>query len=438
MPADRAVAAGRAFPAREAGVSPWMPWAVWVLAASLYCYGFFQRVAPSVMVDELMRDFAVGAAITGTLSSLYFYAYASLQIPVGLMVDAFGPRKVLAVSAAIAAVGSALFAAADSLALAYVGRALIGAGAGFAWVATLTVAAAWFPPNRFAMISGLTLAMGMGGAIFGQAPLALVIDAAGWRWMLAGAAVLAAVLGILVWLVVRDRPVAVRAERGPDADGADRRGLLSGLKHALANRQTYVVSLFGAAMSAPMLAFGALWGVPYLIQRFDIARPEAALVASAMMIGWAVGAPLGGWLSDRWGRRRLPSIAAAAIALASLTAALYLPGLPLAAVVPLLMINGVAAGMMVLSFAVVREVNPPWAAGAAMGVANMAVMSSGALFQPLVGWLLDRAWDGTTVQGTRVYGQAAFDAALWPLPLAAILALTAALMIRETRCRPIA
>jgi MFS family permease len=178
--------------------------------------------------------------------------------------------------------------------------------------------------------------------------------------------------------------------------------------------------------------------VPYLTERFAIARPEAALVASAMMVGWAVGAPLGGWLSDRLGRRRLPSIAAATVALVSLTAALYLPGLPLAAVVVLLSVNGIAAGMMVLAFAVVREVNPPWAAGAAMGVANMAVMASGAVFQPLVGWLLDRAWDGTTVDGARAYGVAAFDAALWPLPVLAAVALGAALMIRETRCRPIA
>jgi MFS family permease len=408
---------------------------MWGLAAALYCYGFFQRVAPSVMVDELMRDFAVGAAITGTLSSLYFYAYASLQIPVGLMVDAFGPRRVLTISAAIAAAGSALFAVADTLWLAYLGRALIGAGAGFTWVATLTVAAAWFPPHRFAMVSGLTLAMGMGGAVFGQAPLALVIEAAGWRTTLAGAAVLAAALGALIWLVVRDRPPADPAR---PVSTEPPKGLLAGLGRAVRTRQTFVVALFGSAMSGPMLAFGGLWGVPYLTERFAIARPEAALVASAMMVGWAVGAPLGGWLSDRLGRRRLPSIAAATVALVSLTAALYLPGLPLAAVVVLLSVNGIAAGMMVLAFAVVREVNPPWAAGAAMGVANMAVMASGAVFQPLVGWLLDRAWDGTTVDGARAYGVAAFDAALWPLPALAAVALGAALMIKETRCRPIA
>ena len=418
MPADRALAAGRAVPAGEARVAPWMPWAVWALAASLYCYGFFQRVAPSVMVDELMRDFAVGAAITGTLSSLYFYAYASLQIPVGLMVDAFGPRRVLAVSAAIAAVGSALFAAADSLALAYVGRALIGAGAGFAWVATLTVAAAWFPPNRFAMISGLTLAMGMGGAIFGQAPLALVIDAAGWRWTLAGAAVLAAMLGVLVWLVVRDRPVAARAERASDADGAVRRGLLSGLRHALANRQTYVVSLFGAAMSAPMLAFGALWGVPYLIQRFDIDRPEAALVASAMMIGWAVGAPLGGWLSDRLGRRRLPSIAAAAVAP-------LLPCLPAPRVGPLHHVKRRGGRTMCCPSRGTRG-QPALGRRRRMGVSEHRLMLPG-LFQDTCRRPADLPLTRTTVQDPAATGNPRSTRPSGPCRLSSGRALTAAL-----------
>jgi len=412
-------------------------WLLWSLGAIFYCYGFFQRVAPSVMVDSLMRDFAVGATIAGTLSSLYFYAYAGLQIPVGLLVDRFGPRRVLTVAALLGGLGSGLFAVAETLGLAYAGRALIGAAAGFGWVATLALAAAWFPPRRFAMVTGLTLAFGMAGGIGGQAPLAVLIEAVGWRATLGAGAAVSFVLAGIIAAVVRDRPpgpaAAAPAGRGSPGGGA---GITAGLRAVLATGQIYPVALFGAAMTAPMLTLGALWGVPYLIARFDVTRPEAALVTSAMLAGWAVGAPAGGWLSDRLGRRRLPMVLAGIVALVSLCGALYLPGAGLAAVAPLLVVNGLASGMMVVGFAAGREHAPAWAAGAVIGVINTAVMASGALFQPLTGWLLDRAWDGTMSAGAPVYSHAMFDSALWPLPVTVAAGVLGALAIRETWCRP--
>ncbi|MEQ8967946.1 MAG: MFS transporter [Azospirillaceae bacterium] len=420
-------------------------WLLWSLGAVFYCYGFFQRVAPSVMVDSLMRDFAVGAAIAGTLSSLYFYAYAGLQIPVGLLVDRFGPRRVLSVAALVGGAGSALFAAADGLEAAYAGRALIGAGAAFGWVATLSLAAAWFPARRFALVSGLTLAFGMAGGIGGQAPLAVLIDAVGWRATLAGGAVFSLGLAVLIAIMVRDRPETPfaggtgaddAAASAAPAGSAPPRGLVAGLRAALATAQVYPIALFGAAMSAPMLTFAALWGVPYLVARFEIDRPTAALVASAMLAGWAVGAPAGGWLSDRLGRRRLPMVVAASVALASLTAAFYAPGLGLAAVAPLLVVNGLASGTMVVGFAAAREHAPRWAAGSTIGIVNMAVMTSGALFQPLTGWLLDRAWDGGMRDGAPAYTRAMFDTALWPLLAMGVAGVVGALAVRETGCRP--
>ena len=141
--------------AQKRQVAGWLPWLTWGLGAALFCYGFFQRVAPSVMIDPLMRDLAVGGAVLGNLSAFYFYAYAGLQIPVGLMVDRWGPRRLLTGGALLCGLGSLLFALAEGLPLAYAGRLLIGAGAGFGFVATLKLATAWFPPERFAQVSGL-------------------------------------------------------------------------------------------------------------------------------------------------------------------------------------------------------------------------------------------------------------------------------------------
>ena len=152
-------------------------WLIWLMAALFYCYGFFQRVAPSVMVSELMRDFAVGGAVMGTLSAFYFYAYAGLQVPIGVMIDRFGPKRMLIAAGVLCAAGSVSFALAPGIGPAYVGRALIGAGAGCTWVSALKLAGNWFPAARFGMLTGMTLAFGMAGAVGGQAPLALAVEA---------------------------------------------------------------------------------------------------------------------------------------------------------------------------------------------------------------------------------------------------------------------
>ncbi|MBE0531283.1 MAG: MFS transporter [Rhodospirillales bacterium] len=410
----------------------WVAWIAWLCGASFYCYGFFQRVAPSVMVGDLMRDFGVSGAVLGNLTAFYFYAYAGLQIPVGVMVDRFGPRRMLTAAAILCTAGSWLFATADSLGLAYAGRALIGAGAGVAWIGTLQIAAFGFPARRFALLTGLTLLLGMAGGVGGQTPLAFVIGTAGWRPTLLGATVVAAVLALLIWGFVRTD--AAPGGRAAHVDG----GVLRGLVSVLATPQSWACAIFGAGMAVPVLAFAGLWGVPYMMEMYGLTRPTAAFTTTLMLVGWAIGAPVAGWISDHLGRRRAPMVVSSMAALATLAAALYLPGLPLLAVQGLLLVHGIFSGAMVLSFATARENNRPRVSATAVGFVNMAVMAMSAGFQPLIGWLLDLGWDGRLVDGGRVYAPATFKAALVTLLVAGVVACLAALMTRETRCRPVA
>lgn len=405
-----------------------LPWAMWALGALFYCYGFFQRVAPAVMVDAMMAEFAVGAAIAGMLSGLYFYTYSAMQIPIGLLLDRFGPRRMLAGFALLSCLGSAMFALAEGIPAAYVGRGLVGLGAAVTWVGTLKLASLWFPPERFAMITGCTLAMGMAGAVGGQAPLAAAVAAFGWRGTMWGASVIAGLLAMVLWLLVRDG-ARKTVEIFPD------HSLGEGLRRVLGNGQTYVCGLYSLTMAAPMLAFAGLWGVPYLMQAHGLSRPEAAFTTSSMLVAWGVGAPLTGWVSDRVGRRKPALVACAAASLLLMAAAIYAPGLAVGLRQILLAMTGLFAGGFVLSFATGRENSPAWASGAALGVVNTASMMSGAIFQPLIGWLLDINWDGGLEAGGRVYAPAAWEAAFLVMPACLAVALAAALAVRETFCR---
>ncbi len=427
--ADTPSSSPQGLDASGVGTTRWLPWTMWALAAVLYLYGFFQRVAPSVMVDALMVDFAVGAALAGTLSSLYFYAYAGLQIPAGLLLDRWGPRRVLMAAAMIMALGSVIFAVAHDLWMAYLGRLLVGAGAAFGWIGALKVVSLWFPPERFALVSGLTLTAGMVGAIGGQAPLGLAVDSAGWRATMAIAGATALVLAIALWAVLRERPA------GGESSAA--RQLTANLKVILGRRQTYLLALYGACMAGPLLGFAGLWGVPYLMQAYDATRGEAALATSGMMVGWALGAPLFGGISDGIRRRRLPMIVSALGALAAFVAALHWPGLSLAGAGVLLCLTGLASGGMVLCFALGREISPQRASGAVIGVVNTGVMASGALLQPLIGWLLDLQWTGAVTEVGRLYTADAFRTAFGCLVATLATAAVLAALAKESRCRPV-
>ena len=406
----------------------WRPWLMWGLGAALYCYAFFQRVVPSVMVADLMRDFAIGAALVGNLSAFYFYSYASVQVPVGVLVDRFGPRVVLAAGAGLAGAGSFLMGAADVLEWAYAGRLLVGAGVGVSFVASLRLAAIWFPPRRFALISGMTLMFGMAGGIGGQGPLAPVVVAFGWRGTLMVAGGVALALAALIWLFVRDKP----ADGSPQHHEQSHDSILGGLKAALQERQTWVLAAVGMMQAVPLLAFAGLWAVPYAMTVYGLDRPAAAAMASLVLLGWAVAGPFQGWLSDRFGRRRLPIIIATGFAFASMVAIVYVPGMPLWLAQGMFVANGFACAAMPVVFAATREANPR-AVGPALAFVNMATVASGALFQPLIGWLLDRAWDGAMVAGARVYAPEAYRAAFIVLIAAAAMGFALSFFIREKR-----
>jgi MFS family permease len=413
------------------GRSAFLPWLYWGIGASFFCFSFFLRVSPSVMVQDLMRDFAVGGAVLGNLSAFYLYAYAGAQLPVGVLHDRFGPRRVLAAAALLCGVGCVLFASAPDIVQAYAGRALIGAGSAFAWIGTLKVVTVWFPPGRFAGLAGMTAMIGMAGALGAQAPLAFLVQTLGWRAVLFGGAGLATVLAALTWLVLRDRPVEARHE----AVRPRRAGSLRDVGIVLRNPHTWSCSLVVATLSVPLMTFAGLWGVPYMMAAHDLARPAAAAANSMVMLGWGVGAPLNGLLSDRTRRRKPALLVGAVVAYGAILAVVYAPGLPLPAVLVLLFATGFAGSSCVVGFAAARELNPPESSATTMAIVNTIPMALSAACQPLIGWLLDRSWTGESIEGARVYGTGAYHVAFLTLVACAVVAVASAASVRETHGR---
>lgn len=396
----------------------------WATGAMFFFYAWILRVAPSVMIDELMRDFQIGAGAIGGLSAFYFYGYAGMQVPVGLLIDRFGPRRLMSVAALVCAAGCVVFALAPALWALSLGRFLIGASAAFSLVGAMAVAGQWFPSTRFALLSGLAMMLGMAGGVFGQAPLRLLVERLDWRQASLALSLGGILIAIAAWICVRDR------NRG---NGAAQ--VFAGAGQVVRNRQTWLIAIAGLGTTGPLLGFAGLWGVPYLVATQGLDRAGAAGITSVLFIGWGVGAPILGWLSDRVGRRKPPFLAGLALCAASMAGLAWWPAAPLPVVTALCFLCGFGGAAQIVGFAAVRELNPEGASGTAIGLVNGMVTGAGALYQPLLGLLLDLAWTGETAGGARLYGAGAYSTAFSVLVAGAVVGTVCVAMMRETWCR---
>lgn len=407
---------------------------VWGLAAFFYLYELMLLVSPSVMVDDLAHAFKTSAEQLGSLAAFYYYAYALMQIPVGLLMDRFGPRILLTVASALCALGSVLFATATTLEGAQLGRFVMGTGGSFAVVGCLKLASLWFPVGRFALLTGLMVAIGMMGGVFGQAPVAKCVMMIGWRDTMLLGALIGLILSLVIWFIISDRPFK---EAFPRYKAEDMEHFLSGLVQVMKLPQVWVASIYAGLMFVPTTGFGQLWGVPYFMERYHLEKDSAAFMVSMIFFGWALGGPLYGWISDKILRRKSPMAFAAISTTIVMVAILYLPVSAFTMKILMFLLGACSSGF-ILAFSIVREINLPLLTGTAIGFINTLNNLSGALAQPVVGYLLDKFWDGQyTPAGTPAYSIAMYNEALLFLPVCIVVALILIPFIKETFCRPL-
>ena len=399
-------------------------WLVWAFASLFLFYKYLLQVSPAVMVHDLMQHFALSGALIGNLAAGYFYAYLVMQLPTGIVLDRYSPRYVVTISILICAVGAIVFAWAPNYDMAFLGRVLIGIGGAFSAVGAMKLITIWFDPSKFALMSGLMVSVGMLGAVGGEAPISALLNHLTWQQTSLYCGVAGLVFAFLFWLLIKDKvSTPVGEVQGP---------ILKSLCQVMRLRQSWVVAIYSGLAFAPISAFGGFWGIPFLMQNDHLHKTSAAFLLSLIFVGFGVGTPLAGWLSDRIHNRKRVMASGTFLAMVLLIVLIYVPALSAIEVGVLVFLIGFFIGCFFVSFAMIKEINSPLVAGTAIGFINMFNALFGALTEPLVGHVIDSFWQGHAVMGVRVFSDFDYQMGMSILPVGMLVALILICFIRET------
>jgi len=412
----------------------WRGVLIWSLATVFYFFDNLLNVAPGGMKPQLSQAFNLSASNLGILSSCYLWSYGIMQIPAGLLMDTVGPRRLLSVAGLSCALGSMLFTFADTIFAACIGRLFIGFGASFAVVGCSKIASVWFPPRRFALFMGIMVAVGMLGAAFALSSVSKIINNFGWQQTLFGSTIISLIIAVLLWLVVRDRP-PIKHKTTAKHKPAKTVSIMQGLSEVVMCRQDWYAAIYAGLMFVPTIAFGALWGTPYLVEAHGFSQEDAGYLSSLVFIGWVFGGPIYGWISDYIGRRNLPMIFANVSTFIITMILIYGTDFSFVTLSVAMFLLGFCSSGFLIAFVVTREKNRPEISGTAIGFINMLNTFSGAFFQWFIGWILDHVATGVIItQAGNEFTLEDYRKALLCIPVCLLISFLVVLRVKETYC----
>ena len=393
-------------------------WVVFGAFAAVYFFVLFHRVSTSVVAPDLIVSFQTNATALGLMSSMYFYAYALEQPLVGYLADRLGPRRVVGFWSLVATLGCILFGLAPSITWASIGRGLIGFGVGGVYVPALKAFSQWFRQKEFTTMTGLLMAIGNTGAIVATTPLALSSKAFGWRISFFLIAVITLSLALVVLLFTRDYDSADRNNKNHAGKPAEKTATSrKQIRSILTSIKFWALFVIFFGIYGIFVTLQGLWATPYLMSVLHADRLQASQLNMVLPVGFIVGAPLFGWITDRLHtkRRQLFIGLLAVIAFFWLILSLRAQTLSVKELVILFFAMGALnGGWLSVLWALVRESTSVETMGFISGVMNPAPFFGIAVFQVLTGAVLDHVG---RIEGA--YPPEAFQMAFWVCTLAA-------------------
>jgi sugar phosphate permease len=418
---------------------PRFRWLIFIILACAYLLVYFHRLSMSVLADDLTKDFQTTASVIGLLGSLYFYCYAAMQIPAGLLSDSWGPRKTVSFFLLIATAGSILFGLSPNIGVAFIGRAMVGLGVSMVFIPTMKILSQWFRTREFAFMTGILNAVGGCGALAATGALALAGELVGWRISFEFIGLSTFLIVILVWLVVRDRPEEKGWPSLAEIDNLSEETLQrveaiplwQGVKRVAGEKYFWPMAIWFFFDCGIFFGFGGLWAGPYLQHVYGLTKNEVGSVLSMVAWGMIFGSPILGLLSDRIVKSRKKILmAASSVLVIEVTLLMLFPdGLPRPILyLAFLVLSICASSIVVIAFTTTKELFPVEIAGTSTGMVNIFPFLGGAVFMPLLGRILD----GYAKSVDGAYPLEAYKVLLTVLFVSSLVALACTFLMKET------
>ncbi len=403
-------------------------WVIFFITCLLFILSQFYRASVAVISPDLIADLNLDTRGLSLLSAAFFYAFAVMQIPVGLYLDTIGPRIAMTVLTLVAVAGALLFALGESLGALVAGRVLLGIGMACNLMGTLKLITLWFGPLRFATLSALVISIGTAGNIAAATPLVFMVQAMGWRMTFVAFAGVNLVFALLCFTVVRDRPENLAGVPSVPRVPARPGQVLAGAKALFKEKDYWIISLGTFCRYGIYAAVQALWAGPYLMKVLGVSPVSTGNLLFLMSIGIIAGSPFFGWLSDAWIRSRKPVVVGGLVGMLLVLVLLARMDAGAAYITLAVLFFGFgffsSAGQIM--YAHIKELMPIERAGTAMTGINFFTMAGAAAFLQGLGDMMERFYPESSL------GPAAFRVSF--LFCAGCLAVTALLyaMTRET------
>lgn len=399
----------------------------------------FHRASSGTIRDDLAAAFSLNATQFAAFSSMYFYPYMIMQLPVGILADKFGARKLIIAGSFLAAVGTLIFSQAASFPVLCLGRLLVGIGVSAPVICKDKLLTEWYSPGKIVTMGGISSFFQNMGGVAAQAPLSAVIGIFTWRATFVGLAAVSLLASVFAFFFVHNRPADKGFPSELELEGYARpkKNALSipaALKKIIKNRYIWPLLFIMPVEMGAYTMFSGTWGVSYIQDVFGYTSAEATRFTTCLMLGWCVSIVFICAISDRMRSRKKPILALCTLALALWLLMAF--GSPLIAKTHTLAVVcflfGFTGSLTPLLFASAREVNDPAALGTTLGVVNMIGMGAGAVFPVICGAIIDR-FAGASITSAQLYSRAF----LYLVALLAAALVLAALFLKETGCKNI-
>lgn len=411
-----------------------MPWLVWGLAAIFGLYTFLLQGVPSVMIPQLMKTYGIDVVQIGVLTSSFFYTYIIMQIPAGIMIDLWGPRRILKINFLLCSIAIGWFAFSHTFWEGQVSRMLQGFFVSPAIISAFCLGSRWFKPALFTLMVSLTEFLALLGGVVGEGGLAKSVMVFGWRETMVAVAAVGLLLTFLSLFIIHDFPDHDQPLHNGLSLKETSKQAWKYLCKVVAIPSLWVSGIYSGLVFGSFPAFAALWGIPYFKKRYGIEVDLSAFMASCFFLGACIGTMVLGWVSVYFSRRRILMIWGALLSCLLITGILYIPGIPMSWMFALMLVFGFTSSTYVFSYALADTYVSQSAKGVAMGFTNMLCIAFGApIYQPLIGYLLKWSCTCEPIHKINLYTQNDYTVALTILPLSLFAAFILAFFVKESR-----